>query len=376
MRLKIKAGPHPRLFCPVEVEYDRDLPTSYRLVDEKTGMCFPSQFEKKGESKKIVFVIPFLAEGEERSFILEDVRSKEVVETKVRDYVIDVLVSGEPLASYHIHPSLPRPFLYPLFGPKGIPVTRNYPMADVEGESKDHKHHRSLWVAYGDVNGVDIWSEEEGHGRQVHREFKEICGGVVRGRFVEVLDWVDSKGKKVLEEEREIIFYNMDYPLRMIDFRITFIATEGDVVFGDTKEGGILSLRVASEIEGIRGGRLENAFGGIGEREIWGKRAPWCDYSGSLRGEIIGIAILDHPSNLRHPTYWHIRDYGLFTANPFGVSYFTGNPENRGDYKLSKGNKLEFRYRVIIHRGNAREAKIKEHFINYAYPPEVEIEND
>lgn len=374
MRLKVRAGLHQRLFCPLQIEYDGDLPSYLQLKDEQSGIILPAQVEKVGREKRIVFLLPFLGEGDERSFLIEEGGSEEKVELKKRDWVIDVLICGELFTSYNIDPSLPRPFLYPLYGPKGIPITRSFPMADVEGESKDHKHHRSLWVAHGDVNGVDNWSEEEGYGRQIHREFKEVCGGVVRGRLIEVLDWVDSKGKRVLEEEREIIFYNLSSPLRIIDFRIAFIAREGDVVFGDTKEGGILSLRVASEIEGIRGGRLENAFGGVGEKEIWGKRAPWCDYSGMLRGEIMGVAILDHPLNLRHPTYWHIRDYGLFTANPFGVSYFTGDPQKKGDYKLTNGSKLEFRYRLIIHKGNAHKGKIKEHFLNYSYPPEVEIE--
>lgn len=374
MRLKVKAGPHQRIFCPVEVEYEGDLQASLQLREEESGIILPAQCEMVGKQRKIVFLLPFLEEGEERSFIVEERECEKKVEMKLRNGSVDVFISGEHLTSYHIDRLLPRPFLYPLYGPKGIPMTRNFPMADVEGESKDHKHHRSLWVAHGDVNGVDNWSEEEGHGRQLHKEFKEVSGGVIRGRLIDTLDWVDSNGKKVLEEEREMIFYNLTSPVRIIDFRISFWATEGDVVFGDTKEGGIISLRVASEIEGSRGGRLENAFGGVGEREIWGRRAPWCDYSGILKGERMGIAILDHPANLRHPTYWHIRDYGLFTANPFGVSYFTGNPENKGDYKLEKGNKLEFRYRLIIHRGDAREGKVREHFLNYAYPPEVKIE--
>ncbi len=373
MRLKVKAGSHHRMFCPLEVEYEGDLPACFRLREKESGICLPAQWERIEERKSIVFLLPFLGEGEERSFIIEEDNCEENVEVKIRDSVVDVLLCGELFTSYHIDPLFPRPFLYPLYGPEGIPVTRNFPMADVEGESKDHKHHRSLWVAYGDVNGVDNWSEEEGHGKQVHREFREISGGAVRGRLIDVVDWVDSKGKKVLKEEREILFYNISLPLRMMDFRISFLAEEGDVVFGDTKEGGILSIRVSSEMEGRRGGRLENAFGGVGEKEIWGKRAPWCDYSGLLRGRRMGIAILDHPSNLRHPTYWHIRDYGLFTANPFGVSHFTSDPRNKGDYKLKKGEKLEFRYRLLIHKGNAQEAKIREHFLNYAYPPEVEI---
>jgi hypothetical protein len=370
MRIKVKAGPHRRLFCPVEIGDFEDLPDSFFIRDEENGAFLPAQ----EEDGKIVFIIPYLDKGEERTYEIVEGKAEERVELKESDSLVEVLLGGKVFTSYHIDANFPRPFLYPLYAPGQIPITRSYPMEDVEGESKDHKHHRSLWVAHGDVNGVDNWSEEEGHGRQIHKFFKEIKSGIVRGSLREVLDWVDAKGKKVLEEEREIIFYNLSSPIRMIDFRIVFYANEKDVIFGDTKEGGIISLRVASELEGNRGGVIENSFGGIGEREAWGKRAHWCDYWGYIKGEKLGVAVLDNPSNLRHPTYWHIRDYGLFTANPFGVSYFTNNPLNRGDYKLSKGEKLEFRYRLIIHKGSAEEASIKEHFLNYAFPPEVVIE--
>jgi len=47
------------------------------------------------------------------------------------------------------------------------------------------------------------------------------------------------------------------------------------------------------------------------------KHADWCDYYGSIGGKTVGIAMFDHPSNPRHPTTWHVRDYGLFAANPF-----------------------------------------------------------
>ena len=80
----------------------------------------------------------------------------------------------------------------------------------------------------------------------------------------------------------------------------------------------------------------------------------------------MGLAILDHPSNPRHPTYWHSRAYGLFAANPFGVHDFENDKTKNGDMKLAKGNAVRFRYRLIIHPGDAVEAKIAEEFTKYA----------
>jgi len=33
-----------------------------------------------------------------------------------------------------------------------------------------------------------------------------------------------------------------------------------------------------------------NSNGGVGEGQIWGKRADWVDYSGTVNGESLGIA--------------------------------------------------------------------------------------
>jgi hypothetical protein len=68
---------------------------------------------------------------------------------------------------------------------------------------------------------------------------------------------------------------------------------------------------------------------------------------------------MDHPSNLRHPTWWHARHYGLFTANPFGQGHFEKDaPDNAGDYVIENGESLTFRYRTIFHKGSAEGAGI------------------
>ena len=105
--------------------------------------------------------------------------------------------------------------------------------------------------------------------------------------------------------------------------------------------------------------------GGVGEEQIWGKPAHWVDYTGSFEGKIIGIAILDHPSNFRHPTYWHARGYGLFAANPFGEHDFFADPERDGSVTLAPGENLTLRYRVIIHPGTPDDARIVERYQKY-----------
>jgi hypothetical protein len=123
-------------------------------------------------------------------------------------------------------------------------------------------------------------------------------------------------------------------------------------------------------MDGDKGGRIENSYGATGEKECWGKQAPWVDYSGKVKGNRVGFAMLEHPTSFRHPTYWHVRDYGLFSANPFGLKHFTKG-KLHGEYTLKKGDSISFIYRLIAHVGDARSAKIKDKYLDYIAPPDI-----
>jgi hypothetical protein len=134
-------------------------------------------------------------------------------------------------------------------------------------------------------------------------------------------------------------------------------ASEGDVHFGDTKEG-TMAIRVRTPLQLKDSSGSNGAAGhirtseGLTDAEAWGKRARWVDYFGEVEGAAVGVAIFDHPENLRHPARWHARDYGLFTANPFGVKHFTGNDSEPGGYTLPVGEDLTLRYRFVFHGGD------------------------
>jgi hypothetical protein len=145
------------------------------------------------------------------------------------------------------------------------------------------------------------------------------------------------------------------------------------VTFGDTKEG-TFAIRLAASLEEPtreslavpkRTGLMVDSEGRRGEPQVWGHRASWVDYCGEVEGEKLGIAILDHPSNPRHPTYWHSRSYGLFAANIFGVHDFLNDKSANGSMTVDPGRPLRFRYRVIIHPGDTQSANIAEEFQKY-----------
>lgn len=292
---------------------------------------------------------------------------------------IAVEIDGKPFTEFHIGPSTNKPYLAPLRAATGTVVTRGYPMQDdIPGEARDHVHHRGLWFTHGIVNGYDFWANEEsqkgagkGGGKIVLVKVGKASGGRKTGEIQATFDWTGG-GATILTEQRKMVFY-ADPKLRTIDFDITFTARDR-VVFGDTKEG-TFAVRLAPELEEIqprniaepkRNGKMVASTGKETDKQVWGSRAEWVDYFGTIKGEPVGIAIMDHPANPRHPTYWHARGYGLFAANPFGVSDFERDKTKNGDMTLEPGKPLRFRYRVVIHPGDVNSAGIAALYKAYA----------
>jgi hypothetical protein len=382
--LIVEAGPHERRQCGVlaAIPWEQDEAPAGAVVIDEAGREQPAQvagIPTEGAERKlcVVWVVQRLRAGEEGRYKLSLGKAEPAptgVVIRQSDDALEVLVRDQLFTKYHFSKELARPCLYPFIGPTGKGVTRDYPMGQgPEGETRDHVHHRSVWVAHGDVNGADNWSEEKGHGKTVHRSFEKVVSGPVFGQIKAISDWVDNTGKKALEERLALTFHVEGPDERIMDVGVNLIATAGDVVFGDTKEGGIISVRVASSMDAKEAGKIENSYGGISEGETWGKRAHWCDYSGPVDGETVGICIMDDPSSFRHPTYWHVRNYGLMTANPFGLSHFYADKSIDGSHRLPAGQTLRFRYRIYVHRGDAAQANVREKYHDFVNPPKVRL---
>jgi len=260
-----------------------------------------------------------------------------------------------------------KPYVWPIIGPTDQPVTREWPMGEGLNERHDHPHQKSMWFTHGDVNKTDFWAEGPNRGRIVHREFVQVSGGK-NAVIVTRNDWLLPDGTKTLEDTRKLIF-SRSGDHRIIDFVIRLTATADSVTFGDTKEG-TFGLRVAESmaVDSKKGGQIMNSEGQT-DAQAWGKKAKWVDYSGPVGDQIVGIAVLNHPTSFRFPTHWHVRTYGLFAANPFGWHDFVGRSDVSGAYTLGKGQSITFAYRIILHKGRAEDARIAQAFEEYAAQP-------
>ncbi len=242
----------------------------------------------------------------------------------------------------------PRPYLYPVLGPGGTPMTRGYPMDPHPGEEQDHPHHCSLWFAHGSVGGFDFWAGKD-HAENIHQEkILEIRSGASVG-VARVQNLWMADGRVVCTEERTLSFFESEHG-RGLDFDSVFAPVGDELVFGDTKEGS-MAIRTVPALNLKGEGAHGQARNSAGDRDAacWGKRAGWIDYWAPIGERVLGVLILDHPENFAYPTWWHARDYGLVAANPFGVHDFEGKPAGAGDKHVSQGETLRLRYRFLFH---------------------------
>lgn len=275
---------------------------------------------------------------------------------------VRVLIDGQLFCEYQAK-SGRQPAIWPIMDSTGVPMTRSYPLGPPgEHEKKDHPHHRSLWFSHGIVNGHDFWAAhgaEEGEPQNeiVHQKF--AAAEVRNGRaYIETQnDWITAEGEKVCSDERKI-WMGTKGAVRWIDYTTRLIASVGDVTFGDTKEG-TFAVRVAGtmKVDAEQGGQIVSSTGRRGQ-DAWGQPADWVDYYGPVEGKTAGIALFSSPSNYQHPCRWHVRTYGLFAANPFGVHHFPEGDPVQGAKTIPEGESLTLSYRVVLHPGTTEEADI------------------
>lgn len=85
-----------------------------------------------------------------------------------------------------------------------------------------------------------------------------------------------------------------------------------------------------------------------------------------MNGEIVGVAIFDHPSNPRHPTWWHVRDYGPFAVNPFGIHDFEKKPAGTGKPGHPRRPDGDVPLIVLFPQGDEKQGQVADRYAEYA----------
>ncbi|MBY0455801.1 MAG: PmoA family protein [Gemmataceae bacterium] len=306
---------------------------------------------------------------------------------------IEFKAGSTVVARYATAETVAKPYLFPVLAPNGVGVTRPWPVEKgTPGEATtDHVHQKSVWFCHGDVipegielkikttekagKGVDFWSEaKDKDGTARHGKIKCVKVGTPKQHdkthvSVETRnEWLTPDGVKIMDEVRVIHVIDAKEG-RTFAFEITLQASVCPITFGDTKEGSF-GIRVH---DGLRptektGATVTTADGKAMTPPVkdnlpaWGHPTAWIDYSGTLDGKEVGVAVFDHPSNPK--AAWHARAYGLNAANPFGrkQSGFPSQKDKDDLIKIEKGGELKLRYAVYAHVGDVKSGKVAEAF--------------
>jgi len=292
------------------------------------------------------------------------------------DKKVDVLVDGTLFTSYIFPDNIKKPVLWPVMSPGGNMLTRSYPMVNKAGDRTDHPHHVGIWLNYGDVNGLDFWNNSEaipamdrgGYGTIYHQSIEKAESGKGKATLVTTAQWKSPDDTVMLNEKTQFDFRAMG-DMRIIDRTTTLTAMIDEVKFTDNKEG-MFGMRVARELElpseeptelmdshGIvtKVAKMDNtnvkgnyrSAKGVEGAEVWGTRAEWMKLSSEINGEPVSLVIIDNPSNVGYPTYWHARGYGLFAANTLGQKIFSDGKEEM-NLSLEKEESVTFKYRLVV----------------------------
>ncbi len=279
---------------------------------------------------------------------------------------VEVRIGGALFTAYHYDLGFEKPIFYPIVSPGGNWLNRAWPMRfDVPGEARDHWHQESMWFTYGNVNGVDFWAKTPETGKIRHTGFTAMESGDRQGVLGYTADWIAPDGKTLLKQETSVIFGYTERS-RSMDFDITLTAMTDEATFGDTKEG-MFGIRYHHDLHEENGGMYINENGQEkeqGPNGVWGKRAGWVALRGKIADEPVVIAILEHPTSVNHPTWWHARGYGLFSVNPFGKKDFEPGSEPM-NVTIKQGESLRFRYHVIFYSGTLSKEELDSIYAGY-----------
>jgi len=274
------------------------------------------------------------------------------VTAKLEKSHIAVAVGGKPFTCYKFEASGKYPYFWPVNGPaSGSSVTTE--------TSEPYPHHHSLFFGCDRVNGGNYWQEGNERGQIISQGPKLIKASGRRVTFTDECLWQSAAGggkKPVIRDLRRVTITAPNKDLRFIDFEIS-LEPLTDIRILKTNHA-LFSARVVPELSVKSGGTLINAEGKTGEKDTFGVASPWCDYSGTRDGVTEGIAILQHPLNRWFPSKWFTRDYGFFSPTPM---YWL--KDDRLD--LPKGRTLTLSYRVVVHTGDAKTARIQKIFKRY-----------
>jgi hypothetical protein len=272
---------------------------------------------------------------------------------------IVVTIAGREFTSYRFNPGQKYPFFHPVIGPVSGETLTAY-------NQSPYPHQSSLFISLDNVQseGVDrgnYWQPREdlttGHVVSRNPEIVTQDGKTVVLR--DRTDWiVPAAGAHQLSDTRTVTISAPSPNIRLLDFEIELEAA-CDVVLQSTghsflcvrmrPELAVGCRKLGSDYAQLGTGVFVDSLGNRNEEGTREGTADWCAAYGTHKGVTEGVAVIQHSQNPMSPAKWFNRDYGFMSPTPFAFG---------GTASLMAGEKLAFRYRVVVFHGDHEKADI------------------
>jgi len=265
-----------------------------------------------------------------------------------------------------------KPYFHPVCLADGTELTWHRP--------PDHPWHYGLWFSWKFINGLNYWEEDPktglSQGRTEIESVKTEPHDDYSADIVMRLGYHPPAQPTVVTERCRLHVSRPDENgWYRIDWSSEFSAGGKDVLFDRTPISGEkdgkswggyagLSVRLAKDISGWQVIDSESRK----DLNIHGQKARWLNFSGTAANKTAGIAIFDHPGNLRHPSPCFVI---MDPKMPFG--YFSPALLFNEPYTLPAGKSLTLRYRVLIHPGRISKELLEREWKSFSLSDDVRI---
>ena len=257
------------------------------------------------------------------------------------------LVRGQDLLwKFNYDSKLNVPYFHPVSTDSGRLLTWDSPA--------DHPWHHGLWFCWKYINGVNYWEHDPQTGKPAGRTRTTDVQVEARddhsARISLTLDYHPAGAEEVVLSERRQIDISApnsegEYHL---DWMSDFTVGPREVVLDRTPPkaeswGGYagLSVRFAEDLSD-RQVTSDTGTVEFGPGDRHRSKAMSMDYSGIVDSDPVGLAVLDHPDNPRHPTPWYV-------IRSDKMSYVNAALLNDEPMTLEPGQRMTLRYRLIVH---------------------------
>lgn len=256
-------------------------------------------------------------------------------------------------------------YLARLLTPSGRLATDNMP--------GKHKHHHGVWLAWTktkyDGRSPDFWNMGGGTAGVQNVSTSPVWSAGAWAGWTALNRYEDLTGKSKVDVLSERLSYVVRAPLPqdpvvVVDLTVVQHCLTDKPLELPTYHYGGLGIRGHISWEGAP--ELTRFLTSEGKTRKDGNftRGRWCWMGGLVDGQLVGMAVLAHPTNVRMP-----QPLRLHPSEPF----LCFAPSQIGDWRITPDEPLVQRYRIIVADGEPDAATIERRWQAYANEPIVTV---